>query len=69
MNDQVKKYQMPFGKFKGRTLEKCPLKYLDWLIGEKNLKADMPITYNHIEEYLADPVIKMELERLLDEMS
>ena len=67
MKEEIKNYKMPFGKFKDRTLENVPLKYLDWLIGEKNLKADMPITYNHVEQYLADPIIKMELERILDE--
>lgn len=66
MNNQVKKYQMPFGRFKGKSLEEVPLKYLDWLIGETALKTNMPTTYKHVAEYLEDPVIKMELDRILE---
>lgn len=67
MKTEIRNYKMPFGKFKGRPLEEVPLKYLDWLIGEKNLSAQMPITYKHISKYLEDPVIKRELETQLDE--
>ena len=64
---EVRKYQMPFGKFIGDALEDVPLKYLDWLVGETNLKIDTPITYKHIVEYLEDPVISNELKRILDD--
>lgn len=64
MKNEIKNYKMPFGKFKDRSLEECPLKYLDWLIGQAWLKDP---TKEMIEAYLADPVIKMELEKLLDE--
>jgi len=43
---------IPFGKHKGAAISECPIKYLDWLLGEDwfcekftDLKAD-------IEEYL-----------------
>lgn len=67
MNNQIKNYQMPFGKHIGKPLEEVPLKYLDWLIGQTWFKIDMPVSYNYVAEYLADPVVKKELEGELDE--
>lgn len=44
---------MPFGKFKGYAISECPVKYLDWLIGQEWMKNEK---HNGlllaIEEYL-----------------
>ncbi len=64
MKNEIKNYRIPFGDFKDRPLEECPLKYLDWLVGQTWLKDPAKET---IESYLHDPVIKRELERQLDE--
>jgi len=58
----AKDYVMPWGKYKNVTLDNIPLKYLDWLVGETRQEPTKTI----IAEYLADPVIKKELDRELD---
>lgn len=57
------KYQMPFGKHRGKPLDVCPLKYLDWLVGymEDSSQTQSP-TYRAVTTYLSDPVIKREME-------
>jgi uncharacterized protein (DUF3820 family) len=28
---------MPFGKYRGKALSECPVRYLDWVLGLDNL--------------------------------
>lgn len=67
MRDQVKKYQIPFGEFRGRAFEDIPLEYLDWLISLDWFKKGFPVSYKYLVEYLEDSIIRKELERKLNE--
>lgn len=58
-------FRMPFGKYKEEPLDEIPLKYLDWLIGEKFIKEKFPNIKDIIEIYLSTPSIKLELEKEL----
>lgn len=40
---------IPFGKHKGKGISKCPIEYLDWLLGQDWLFADLK---EEIEQYL-----------------
>jgi uncharacterized protein (DUF3820 family) len=42
---------IPFGKYEGRAISECPIKYLDWLIGQDWLFDDLR---EEIEEYLQE---------------
>ncbi len=60
-------FEMPFGKYKGRTLREIAdtdegLKYLDWLLGgEIDLR---PATREALEEFVALPHIEREMDRV-----
>ena len=53
---------VPFGKFKGRPFDEIPLGYLDWLVGQDWLFADLR---EQLGRYLSHPTIAQELEREL----
>lgn len=62
-------FRMPFGKYKGRTLDGIAssddgLRYLDWLLGEQNAQR-RPEWGDAVEAYLSDPSIQRELEEAL----
>lgn len=62
----AKEIRMPFGKFKGTSLNKIAetddgLLYLDWLRGEKIYDRRLR---SAVEAYLDDPAIKAELAKL-----
>jgi len=44
--------RMPFGKHKGEKICDCPLKYLDWLIGEDWFCEKFTDLKEEIEEFL-----------------
>lgn len=63
------KRTIPFGKYKGRSIDQIAesdegLLYLDWLIGQEWLKAELR---RDLQAYLDQPTIKAEVKRLLDE--
>lgn len=63
----INTYPMPFGKYKGMTLDQIAatnegLLYLDWAADEFDGRAGEAIS-----EYLSDPTIQQELRRLLDD--
>jgi uncharacterized protein (DUF3820 family) len=64
--NQAKKYIIPFGKFKGRTIDDIAttddgLKYLDWLYGETS-----PGTVkNMLKIYLEDETIAKQLNDII----
>lgn len=62
--DELSDVVMPFGKHRGKKLDDVPLKYLDWLIGQKWLHGDLR---ECIEQYLEFPVIAQELEKELEQ--
>ena len=62
----VNDFVMPFGKYKGKTLDEISqtdegLMYLDWAVGE----FDNGLVKAAITEFLDDPAISQEIERLL----
>lgn len=64
------KYKMPFGKYKGQTLDTIAasndgLKYLDWLFGELENDSLRQETFRYLKDYLLDPTIQKELEDIL----
>ena len=60
---EAKAFKMRFGKHKGSTLEQCPLRYLDWLLGwlEDSGQGSSP-TYQAIVAYLSDDAVQQDLE-------
>lgn len=61
----AKSYRMPFGKYKGQTLDDIAstddgLRYLDWLAGE-DIRGPLK---DALEAYLDDESISTELETL-----
>jgi len=65
---QAAAFVFPFGKHKGKTLDKIAstddgLKYLDWARGLDNL---FPATRAALKTYLDDPAIKRELSNIMD---
>ncbi len=57
-------YKLTFGKHKGEELDKVPLKYLDWLIGQDWLFAD---ARKAISAYLNSPSNTRALEREMED--
>lgn len=66
MNIDIDKTKIPFGKHKGKPLDQVPLRYLDWLLSQEWLFADLK---QKITKYLKDPAIAQELQRELEEES
>lgn len=71
MKQHIKEYVMPFGKYKGQSLEIIciddqGLLYLDWLYGDL-CKHTKPVLKNILGEFLADPVIAKDLQELIEE--
>lgn len=67
MASDVWKYEMPFGKHKGKTLNRIAdadrgLLYLDWCAGE----FDSGPVLDAIKEFLALPGIEGRLQRLVN---
>jgi len=54
---------LPFGQYKGKRFADVPLKYLDWLVDQEWLFADLRVK---LEAYLNDPLIQQELAKELD---
>lgn len=67
MSQQLKDTAIPFGKYHGKALDKVPLKYLDWCIGQDDLMGRYPEFHEKLVEYLSLPYVKAELERELDD--
>ncbi len=66
MNDQSGHFWMPFGKYKGRTLDVIAqtddgLRYLDWLLGE----IDPGTVKSALESYLGSAEMQAEIQRIL----
>ena len=67
-NNNPLSFVMPFGKYKGLTLDQIAtsdegLLYLDWCVG----KFDDGYVKRIIQEYLSDSLIQKELDALLDD--
>jgi hypothetical protein len=65
--DRAKRFEMPFGKHKGRTLDDIALdgdglRYLDWLRGVREDEGKNMDVDKALEVYLNDPSIQSELE-------
>ena len=50
--------KMPFGKHRGETFDEIPLGYLDWLMGNVELREPLK---SRLKEYLTHPTIEREL--------
>ncbi len=70
---EAKEFVMPFGKYKGRTIDDVAsddegLRYLDWISGvDLFMGISVSIQSNFINAvttYLFDPAIKKELDNL-----
>ncbi len=64
---EAKYFIMPFGKFKGNTLDAVAesdagLLYLDWAAGELDGEAGKAV-----REYMTDPAIATEVNRLVED--
>ena len=62
-------FEMPLGKYKGWTLDEIAsedegLKYLDWLIGQEWVRDPLK---GNLKEYLEQPAVARELERILED--
>lgn len=65
--EDAQEFVIKFGKYKGITLDAIAstddgLKYLDWLRGQAWLNDPLK---KHVLNYLNDPTINKELEKLL----
>lgn len=56
-------FTLKFGNYRGKKLDEVPLRYLDWLLGQKWLDG---ITKSMVTLYIKDPAIAKELERELE---
>jgi len=75
--DLARRAVIPFGKYKGQTLDMISthvdgspdlegLKYLDWLVGEyKWFKEHCSDLYDHVVAFLEDSAVKADLEEAL----
>ena len=69
MSTWADNHKIPFGKFKGKTLDQIGstpegLRYLDWALGQDwlhNYERDA------IATFLSDPAVKRELDDALDD--
>lgn len=65
MPHELDKTPLPYrGKFLGKTFDDMPLRDLDWLVDQPWCHGEIK---TKLKTYLADPVIKRELERELGE--
>jgi uncharacterized protein (DUF3820 family) len=55
-------FRLPFGKYRGQTLDQIPLDYLDWLNGRELY----PDTRRALDTYLADPAIQKALKEEME---
>lgn len=65
--NEAKHYEMPFGKYKGQTLDDIAqegrgLRYLDWLRGVRSEEGKNTDVDKALAAYLGDPSIQKELE-------
>ena len=63
---EASEFTMPFGKFKGKTLDSIAsdddgLRYLEWLYGEREGQASK--LDGALDIYLSDPDIEGEMQR------
>lgn len=64
---ELKNTLIPFkGLHHGKPLDKVPLKYLDWCIGQDDLMGRYPEFHEKLVEYMSLPYVKSELERELE---
>lgn len=59
---ELSETKMPFGRHKGETFDDIPLGYLDWLIGNVELREPLK---SRLKEYLKHPTIAREVQREL----
>lgn len=59
---------IPFGKFKGLTIEKLPKDYCHWVVSNvENLDADLKVCLeNHMGEDYLSPEMRRHIEESLD---
>lgn len=62
-------FVMPLGKYRGESLRDIAdddegLKYLDWLVGQSWVNGRLKAA---LEDYLGQPHVKRELDRILDD--
>lgn len=43
---------IPFGVHKGTAISECPVRYLDWLIGQKWMEEEFSDLKEEIEDFL-----------------
>lgn len=64
--EKLSQIKLPFGKFKGCMFSEVPMSYLEWMRRED--LSDVALQMD-VEEYLAHPLCKKEMQRLEDEKS
>ena len=64
--ENLNKRKLSFGKHIDKPLDKIPLKYLDWLMGQEWMGFKYQEDWKAINKYLKDPVIVRELKSILD---
>lgn len=70
MDSGTRDFRVPFGKYKGMTLDEISgdnegLKYLDWLVDQDFVEEKFPTLKEKIEAFLADPMIARDLNAAL----
>lgn len=56
---------LSFGRHAGQPLDKVPLPYLDWLLGQDWFSTKYPTDHRAVATYMSDPVIQRELDQQL----